>query len=242
MFVILSLIFVTSLLVYAYFSLAHFQKVLPFKNNILVLTAHPDDECMFFGPTLTSLRTLTKARVHILCLSTGNAEGLGHIRKKELSKSCQTFGILPSHIKSIDHPQLQDGMQNQWSPELISHTLKDYVTKQKIDTIITFDNHGVSGHANHIALYYGAKHFVQQHTNITLYSLESVSLIRKYIGFADLIVPKKQGSIQLVSPPIAYLLTHKAMRQHTSQLVWFRWLYVTFSRFMYVNDLVKEEL
>jgi N-acetylglucosaminylphosphatidylinositol deacetylase len=72
--VLLSFGFIVSLLGWAYFSLAHFQKVLPFShhNNVLILTAHPDDECMFFGPTITSLRTLTKSRIFVLCLSTGN--------------------------------------------------------------------------------------------------------------------------------------------------------------------------
>jgi N-acetylglucosaminylphosphatidylinositol deacetylase len=71
--VLLSLSLIVSLLAWAYASLAHFQKVLPFghRDNILILTAHPDDECMFFGPTITSLRTLTKARISVLCLSTG---------------------------------------------------------------------------------------------------------------------------------------------------------------------------
>jgi N-acetylglucosaminylphosphatidylinositol deacetylase len=37
-----------------------------------LLTAHPDDECMFFGPTLTYLQTFSpKTRIHVLCLSTG---------------------------------------------------------------------------------------------------------------------------------------------------------------------------
>jgi hypothetical protein len=41
-----------------------------FKGEIvLILTAHPDDECMFFSPTIQSL-TRT-AQVHVLCLSLG---------------------------------------------------------------------------------------------------------------------------------------------------------------------------
>lgn len=71
--VFISFIVLIGLSCYAYFSLAHFQKQVPFQNNdnILILTAHPDDECMFFGPTITSLKTLTKSRLHVLCLSTG---------------------------------------------------------------------------------------------------------------------------------------------------------------------------
>ncbi|KAI8990787.1 hypothetical protein BDF20DRAFT_996795 [Mycotypha africana] len=226
--------------------LEHFQKILPFKtNHVLILTAHPDDECMFFGPTITSLKTLTKARLHVLCLSNGNADGLGELRKKELVKSCQTFGLQPSHVQCKHHPDLQDGMQNMWSAALISSLLKDFVAKHKIDTIITFDNHGISGHSNHIATYRGAREFVRSENNrVQLYCLKSLLVARKYIGVFDLMIPNvnrnKSNDLRLISPPLAYLLTHKAMRQHKTQLVWFRWLYVTFSRYMFVNDLMKE--
>lgn len=33
-----------------------------------------------------------------------------------------------------------------------------------------------------------------------------------------------------------YLSALRAMRKHRSQLVWFRWLYVAFSRYMWVNE------
>ena len=36
-----------------------------------------------------------------------------------------------------------------------------------------------------------------------------------------------------------YVTALRAMRQHRSQLVWFRWLYVAFSRYMWVNDWVE---
>ena len=62
-----------SLLVYAYYVLAQFQQASPIQaKRVLILTAHPDDECMFFGPTITALRSMSKAQVHVLCLSTGN--------------------------------------------------------------------------------------------------------------------------------------------------------------------------
>lgn len=40
-------------------------------KNILILIAHPDDECMFFSPTILGL--LVKGhRVFVVCLSKGN--------------------------------------------------------------------------------------------------------------------------------------------------------------------------
>ncbi|KAG0172677.1 hypothetical protein DFQ30_009904 [Apophysomyces sp. BC1015] len=175
-----SLCVVVSLLNYGYHVLAQFQYRTPIKsNNALILIAHPDDECMFFGPTISALRSFSRTRIHVLCLSTGNADGLGNRRKKELVKSCQVFGIQPALVKSLDHAELQDGMKNKWSPAIISNILTDYVAKHKIDTIITFDDYGVSGHPNHIAACQGAKHF-KDHNPIQLYKLESIPLARKY--------------------------------------------------------------
>jgi hypothetical protein len=39
-------------------------------KRVLVVTAHPDDECMFFGPTIVELLE-SGALVYILCFSTG---------------------------------------------------------------------------------------------------------------------------------------------------------------------------
>ncbi|KRX88554.1 N-acetylglucosaminyl-phosphatidylinositol de-N-acetylase [Trichinella pseudospiralis] len=47
-----------------------------FGKTILFIIAHPDDECMFFGPTLITLAKL-QCRVHILCLSSGNYRNNG---------------------------------------------------------------------------------------------------------------------------------------------------------------------
>ena len=37
----------------------------------LFVTAHPDDECMFFGPVIYSLTQRKDTQVYLLCLSTG---------------------------------------------------------------------------------------------------------------------------------------------------------------------------
>ncbi|KAI8379505.1 putative deacetylase LmbE-like domain-containing protein [Radiomyces spectabilis] len=241
--VLLCVFLVASVLVYSYHSLAHFQQSPALQSrSTLIVTAHPDDECMFFGPTIAALRSHSKTRIHLLCLSTGNADGLGTQRKKELVKSCQVLGIQPAQVKSLDHPDLQDGMNQTWSSSVVAAAVKNYVVKNKIDTVITFDDHGVSGHPNHIAAYNGAKQAASE-GSFKLYKLVSIPLVRKYIGVADLMpitvqqVLNKHHHLLMLAPPGAYLISHKAMRQHASQLVWFRWLYVTFSRYMYVNEL-----
>ena len=41
---------------------------------------------------------------------------------------------------------------------------------------------------------------------------------------------------QFVATWERYFTTLRAMRQHESQLVWFRYLYVSFSRYMWTNE------
>lgn len=40
-------------------------------KNALFVTSHPDDECMFFGPTILTLSTKPECSVYLLCLSRG---------------------------------------------------------------------------------------------------------------------------------------------------------------------------
>ena len=40
-------------------------------GRILLITAHPDDECMFFAPTVLSLGKSVRAELFLLCLSEG---------------------------------------------------------------------------------------------------------------------------------------------------------------------------
>ena len=41
-------------------------------GRVLFVTAHPDDECMFFAPTILSLTRSGQYDVFLLCLSSGN--------------------------------------------------------------------------------------------------------------------------------------------------------------------------
>ena len=73
-------------------------------QNILLVTAHPDDETMFFAPTILSLTRKTSINLFHLCLSSGNADGLGEIRKEELANSLDVLGIHRDKRWIVDHP------------------------------------------------------------------------------------------------------------------------------------------
>ena len=65
-------------------------------RNILFTIAHPDDESLFFTPSVTSVlqRSEVKGRGHLLVMSSGNNYGLGQIRREELKGSCDALGLI----------------------------------------------------------------------------------------------------------------------------------------------------
>lgn len=82
-------------------------------GNILLLTAHPDDECMFFAPTILALAAPQqpsgsneplKSSLYSMCLSFGNADGLGAIREYELENSLDIMGVDSTKRTIVDHP------------------------------------------------------------------------------------------------------------------------------------------
>jgi len=60
---------------------------------------------------------------------------------------------------------------------------------------------------------------------------------KQYFG-ADILKPPG-WRMTFVSDAWGYWTALSAMRKHQSQLVWFRWLNVMFSRYMWVNDLIE---
>ncbi|KAI1267446.1 putative deacetylase LmbE-like domain-containing protein [Xylariaceae sp. FL1019] len=175
-------------------------------KKICLLIAHPDDEAMFFAPSVLALtRPDLGNHVKILCLSTGNADGLGETRKKELVKSAMLLGLREEgDVFVINSPDFPDSMTTTWSSDKISTLLRsafgprlpsapDEPPSALIDILITFDETGISSHPNHKSLYHGSRAFIQSllkgkpgwASPIDLYTLTSVSMPRKYISFLD---------------------------------------------------------
>ncbi|PKS13333.1 hypothetical protein jhhlp_000104 [Lomentospora prolificans] len=258
-------------------------------KRICLLIAHPDDEAMFFAPTVLALtKPETGNHVKVLCLSSGDAAGLGETRKKELVKSALALGVRhEDDVWVVDRPDFPDSMTTTWEASKISALLseafapanlrgspaKDRPTAA-IDVLITFDSTGVSSHPNHISLYHGARTFLADLMRgksgwacpVDLYVLTSVSILRKYLSILDIFATlltwtfaagfsgAKKGAKEAQTPrPEALLFVNQlvgggalgaawgAMTEaHQSQMVWFRWLWILFSRYMVINDLRRE--
>lgn len=179
-------------------------------KRICLLIAHPDDEAMFFSPTLLALaRPELQNNIFILCLSSGDADGLGKIRKIELTKSALLLGVKSAeHVVVVEDDRFQDSMTKNWEAKDVASVLQHYFAPKlkttptdaapqaMIDALITFDKQGVSSHPNHISLYHGATTFcrnlMQRHAGwenpVKMYTLTSTNVVRKYSSIVDTLV------------------------------------------------------
>ncbi|KAF2592081.1 hypothetical protein F2Q70_00044069 [Brassica cretica] len=105
------------------------------KKNVLFVIAHPDDESMFFSPTINYLAS-SGYNLHMLCFSTGNADGMGSIRKDELHQACAVLRVPLEQLKVLDHPNLQDGFGQVWSHDLLAKVIGEEVSNHDIHTVI----------------------------------------------------------------------------------------------------------
>ncbi|XP_044511374.1 N-acetylglucosaminyl-phosphatidylinositol de-N-acetylase-like isoform X3 [Mangifera indica] len=210
------------------------------KRNVLLVIAHPDDESMFFSPTINYM-TSRAHNVFILCMSTGNADGMGNIRKDELYRACAVFKVPPEHVKILD----QDGFGKVWNHNLLAKIVEEEVITHAIDLIITFDNYGVSGHCNHRDVHHGICNFLTETSrgNTEAWELISTNIFRKYSGPLDIWLSILSSAMHYPRGKFQCLLNEHpgksflAMSEHRSQWVWFRKLFVSFSSYSYVNTL-----
>jgi N-acetylglucosaminylphosphatidylinositol deacetylase len=133
--------------------------------RLLLLTAHPDDETFFFGPTLTSLIPSSgvslspkpghihsnSVQVYTICFSVGNADGLGYIRRRELWGSLDIIGVdedkrwvldkkyvFIRHLRQVaqaSFSEFQDNITASWNISLIATTVHEFVSDHDISIV-----------------------------------------------------------------------------------------------------------
>ncbi|XP_060114853.1 N-acetylglucosaminyl-phosphatidylinositol de-N-acetylase [Heteronotia binoei] len=204
----------------------------------LFVTAHPDDETMFFAP---SILKLAEGRLWLLCASTGNYYNQGTVRKEELLESCAVLGIPPSNVTVIDHRDLPDDPSVEWDTSLLSALILKHIEANHINLVLTFDAGGVSGHTNHKSLFTAIRYLHSENKlpeGCQVLTLETVSLLRKYLSILDVPISclRSQDALFVLTKEEAET-AKRAMWCHRSQLLWFRRLYVVFSRYMVINSL-----
>ena len=207
-------------------------------RGVLLVTAHPDDEAMFFVPTLLALQARGVA-VHVLCLSTGDYDGLGAARSEELVRSCASLGVPAERVALVDDARLRDGPDERWEPALVASLVRRELRRRALAAVVTFDAYGVSGHPNHAAVHRGVRALAAAGGAPSAYELVSTGFVRKHSGLVDVVVSAAAARLLgrccfLSAEPWR---CHAAMRCHATQYVWFRRLYVLTSRYVFCNTL-----
>ncbi|KAB8206568.1 hypothetical protein BDV34DRAFT_212213 [Aspergillus parasiticus] len=174
------------------YSLANDPRLVPIAfqeaKSILLVTAHPDDETLFFSPTITYRQNDANVKRSLLVISSGNYDGLGDKRQSELHSSCEKLGISEDQCVVLDIAELQDNPKQWWDGDMVKDLVSSYKEKWHVDLIVTFDQGGISGHINHRSVSAGVREYVQSTPDApAAYMLQSTPLLRKYSSLLDLI-------------------------------------------------------
>lgn len=100
--------------------------------------------------------------MYILVLSNGGFDGLGRVREKEMGQAAKAQGF--ADWKVLDHLELKDGPCYEWKPQVIAEEIEKHLKERKsegisIESIVTFDELGISHHPNHISVHHGCMNF-----------------------------------------------------------------------------------
>ncbi|MGB2694896.1 MAG: PIG-L deacetylase family protein [Dehalococcoidia bacterium] len=134
--------------------------------TILCVFAHPDDESFGSGGTIARY-VAQGVPVDLLCFTSGQVgatpepidtpEKLGLLRTHELRAACRVLGI--RQLTLLDY---MDGQLDQIDKqELANHVLRQ-IEASNADTIVTFGQHGITRHGDHIAAHKAAMAGVDQ--------------------------------------------------------------------------------
>ncbi|KAH8420721.1 hypothetical protein KR222_003121 [Zaprionus bogoriensis] len=209
-------------------------------GRVLLVIAHPDDESMFFGPLMYSLTQRAECQVYVLCLSNGNYEQQGQVRRDELFRACKRLGIVESNIILVNATNLPDDPNVDWRADAVARFILHTVESLDIQAIFTFDRDGVSSHPNHCAVYYAAASLCLANLlpkGCKFYTLDSINLARKYLSVFDLLCTCFMSTHWCVLSWKEASVVRSAMLEHQSQMKWFRWLYIYTSRYMFINSM-----
>ena len=206
-------------------------------GSVALIIAHPDDEIMFWTPTITTFIS-NNISMKILCLSNGNYDGLGELREKEFDDVSRELNFPDNQILNI--PELQDNITKKWEPSIVSQQIEDFLKyNPDVKTILTFDENGVTKHPNHISCYNGLKYYLNTHldeckkSNIKVYTLDSFNFVLQY----TCVIPLLSALFKKVGFYLnSFFSSYRLMSIYKTQFNLLRKAHVILSGYSYFNS------
>ena len=211
-------------------------------GSVLLVIAHPDDEIMFWTPTIKTFQKYN-ITLKILCLSNGNYDGLGELREKEFDDISRELNLYYNQL--INVPELQDSIKQRWERSEVAKQIKEMIdSNSDIKTIITFDGNGVTKHPNHISCNDGLKYLLENNANdlknkgVKVYFLDSFNFVFQYtfvLPFLNYFF-KSYGYFSMT-----FFSSFKWMSYYKTQFTLMRKAHVILSGYSYFNSFTKYE-
>lgn len=197
--------------------------------RLLLVVAHPDDECFGFGGAL-ALAHNAGVETHVICLTDGKAasnrgdsasgDDLGRMRRQEFQRSCAVLGV--AHCELLD---FEDGQLEFASFSSTAGRLVEYLRSFRPHVVLTFGpDGGLNTHPDHTmvsALTSAAFHWAASAKRFP--ELGPVHHAdRLYLLSTSFFMPDRPAPMPLpwtVTLDIREVMARKqeAFRQHTSQ-------------------------
>lgn len=122
----------------------------------LVVTAHPDDEAIFFAGTIQR----NARNTHIICVTDANADGRSKQRGLEFSSSCKALGV--TSFEMWDFP---DVYEDRLDTKRLSERLRN-LKMPKLGHVYTHGPLGEYGHPHHQDVCFAVSQAFEQELSI----------------------------------------------------------------------------
>ena len=221
------------------FNVKDIKKDLSTTKKVLLIIAHPEDELIYWGPTIKTLINY-EIKIKILCLSLINNNCEKILKDNDNSKNFEDISktLKLEDNKIINLPSLE--------PEIISNEIKKFLDENiDIGTILSFDDIGV-GNNEHLNCYLGLELFLKNNREeikkkeIKIFLLDSFNDILKY----SLLIPMiffyfKEFGFNIIS----WFQFNKWIKIHKNLEIGFlKKIKLFFNCYSYFNSFTKVEL
>lgn len=132
------------------------------RQTVVFVHAHPDDEAIFTGGTLAALSRAGHRTVVVVATSGELGDGGDHhhvraVRRLEAERSCRILGV--DRLVFLDHVDsglAEDRYERPWGAfvdvdlDHVAAQIADLLVEERADAVVTYDDHGVYGHPDHV--------------------------------------------------------------------------------------------